>query len=59
MRDVRRALRALAEHEPGELPVLSVYLDMRPHATGESPALRAGTVTLKNLLREIEKTYLR
>jgi len=58
MRDVRRALRALAELEPGELPVLSVYLDMRPHATGENPALRAGTVILKNRLREIEKTYL-
>jgi hypothetical protein len=58
MRDVRRALRALAELEPGELPVLSVYLDMRPHATGESPGLRAGTVILRNRLREIEKTYL-
>jgi len=58
MRDVRRALRALAELEPGELPVLSVYLDMRPHATGESPALRAGTVILKNRLRPIEKTFL-
>jgi Bacterial archaeo-eukaryotic release factor family 10 len=58
VRDVRRALRALAEIEPGELPVLSVYLDMRPHATGESPALRAGTVVLRKRLREIEKTYL-
>jgi hypothetical protein len=58
MRDVRRALRALAELEPGELPVLSVYLDMRPHATGENPGLRAGTVILKKRLREIEKTYL-
>src|SRR5689334_14750324 len=58
MRDVRRALRALAEIAPGELPVLSVYLDMRPHATGESPALRAGTLLLKKRLREIEKTFL-
>jgi hypothetical protein len=58
MRDVRRALRALAELEPGKLPVLSVYLDMRPHATGENPGLRAGTVILKKRLREIEKTYL-
>jgi peptide chain release factor subunit 1 len=48
----------LAELEPGELPVLSVYLDMRPHATGESPALRADIVMLKDRLREIEKTYL-
>jgi hypothetical protein len=58
MRDVRKALRALAELEPGELPVLSVYLDMRPHATGENPAQRAGVVMLKDRLREIEKTYL-
>jgi peptide chain release factor subunit 1 len=48
----------LAEIEPGELPVLSIYLDMRPHATGENPAVRAGTVMLRNRLREIEKTYL-
>ncbi|HEX5504950.1 MAG TPA: hypothetical protein VFW96_20190 [Thermomicrobiales bacterium] len=58
MRDVRRALRALAELEPGELPVLSVYLDMRPHATGENPTRRAGEVILADRLREIAKTYL-
>jgi hypothetical protein len=58
MRDVRRALRMLAELEPGALPVLSIYLDMRPHATGESPARRAGIVMLQDRLREIEKTYL-
>jgi peptide chain release factor subunit 1 len=58
MRDVNRAIRALAELEPGELPVLSVYLDMRPHATGGDPAVRAGIVLLQNRLREIEKTYL-
>ena len=38
--------------------MLSVYLDMRPHATGENPAVRAGAVTLRKRLREIEKTYL-
>jgi peptide chain release factor subunit 1 len=58
MRDVHQALRSLAELEPGELPVLSVYLDMRPHATGENPAVRAGMVILRNRLRDIEKTYL-
>jgi hypothetical protein len=58
MRDVHRGLRALAEIAPGDLPVVSVYLDMRPHATGESPALRAGTLILKKRLREIEKTFL-
>lgn len=58
MRDVRQALRALAELEPGDLPLLSVYLDMRPHATGENPALREGVLILRDRLREIEKTYL-
>jgi hypothetical protein len=58
MRDVHRALRELAKLETGDLPMLSVYLDMRPHATGENPAVRAGTVILRNRLREIEKTYL-
>ncbi|MFN8534160.1 MAG: hypothetical protein U0556_11495 [Dehalococcoidia bacterium] len=58
MRDIRVALRTLAELEPEGMPVLSVYLDMRPQATGESPALRAGTVILRNRLRAIEKTYL-
>ena len=58
MPDVGRALRMLAELEPGELPVLSIYLDMRPHATGEHPARRAGVVMLNDRLREIEQTYL-
>jgi protein required for attachment to host cells len=51
-------IRRLAALEPGEVPVLSVYLDMRPHATGERPALRSGLVVLKDRLREIEKTLL-
>ncbi len=44
--------------EPGELPVLSVYLDMRPQATGEDPTVRSGLIVLKDRLREIEKTFL-
>jgi len=50
-------LRRLAEMEPGDLPVLSVYLDMRLHATGENPGVRSGLVVLKDRLREIEKTF--
>lgn len=53
MRDV---LRQLAELEPGDVPVLSIYLDMRPQATGQNPALRSGRIVLKDRLREIEKT---
>jgi hypothetical protein len=50
-------LQRLLEIEAGEPPIVSVYLDMRPHATGENPALRADLVTLKDRLREIEKTF--
>jgi peptide subunit release factor 1 (eRF1) len=53
MRDV---LRRLAEVQPSGLPVLSIYLDMRPQATGENPGVRSGLIILKDRLREIEKT---
>ncbi|MGE3270716.1 MAG: Vms1/Ankzf1 family peptidyl-tRNA hydrolase [Chloroflexota bacterium] len=53
MRDV---LRRLAEYEPADLPTLSIYLDMRPQATGQNPALRSGRIVLKDRLHEIEKT---
>ncbi len=51
-------MRKLAEFPPTEMPVLSVYLDMRPQATGRNPAVRSGEIVLKDRLREIEKTYL-
>lgn len=50
-------LRRLADMEPRDPPVLSIYLDMRPHQTGENPALRSGLVVLKDRLGEIEKTF--
>lgn len=53
MRDV---LRYLAEREPGDLPVLSVYLDMRPRSTEETLAPRPGLTALRHRLREIAKT---
>lgn len=55
---MRDQLRRLAELEPGELPVLSVYLDLRPQATGENPAVRSGLIVLKDRLRQLEKTLL-
>ena len=58
MANMQVLLRRLAELEPGELPVLSVYLDMRLHATGEDPTTRSGLVVLKDRLGEIEKTFL-
>ncbi len=50
-------MKKLAEFEPTEMPVLSVYLDMRPQATGENPGVRSGDIVLKDRLNEIEKTY--
>lgn len=51
-------LRRLAQFESEDAPVLSVYLDVRPEATGEKPQTRAGLVVLKDRLREIRKTFL-
>ncbi len=50
-------MRTLAEFAPTEMPVLSIYLDMRPQATGGNPGIRSGEIVLKNRLHEIEKTY--
>jgi hypothetical protein len=53
---MRDLLRRLAEFEPTALPVLSVYLDMRPQATGEDPGRRASLTILRDRLRAIEGT---
>lgn len=50
-------LRRLADFEPVDAPVLSIYLDMRPHATGGRPALRDDVLRLGDRLRQIEKTF--
>lgn len=55
---MHEAIRKLAEIDAGELPLLSVYLDVRPEATGERPALRGGLVILKDRLHELRKTFL-
>jgi peptide chain release factor subunit 1 len=49
-------LRRLADVEGGGVPVLSVYLDMRPEAQGERPGARSGLVVLKARLNEIRNT---
>jgi ribosomal protein L7Ae-like RNA K-turn-binding protein len=53
---IRDVLRRLAEREPTDLPVLSVYLDMRQQVTGESPGRRASLTILRDRLRDIEST---
>ncbi len=54
----KELIKKLAEFEPTEMPVLSVYLDMRPQATGGNPGIRSGEIVLKDRLHVIEKTYL-
>jgi hypothetical protein len=50
-------LQRLAGLEPvDDLLILSIYLDMRPQESGESPGQRTGLKTLRERLREIEKT---
>ncbi len=58
MQTARELLRKMANFDPGDALVLSIYLDMRPHATGENPALRTSDIVLKDRFREIEKTLL-
>lgn len=52
---MRDLVRRLAEMEPTDLPVLSIYLDMRPQATGQSPGRRASLTVLRDRFREIER----
>jgi ribosomal protein L30E len=56
MQHVRDLLRQLAQFDPGDALVLSVYLDMRPH--GGNPAIRPSQVMLTDRFRQIEKTLL-
>lgn len=51
-------LKELSSLDAGDLPLISIYLDLRPQATGGNPELRSGLVVLKDRLREIGKTYL-
>ncbi|HUP62573.1 MAG TPA: hypothetical protein VNA69_19375, partial [Thermoanaerobaculia bacterium] len=55
--DLGATLRRVAELEAPGLPVLSIYLDMRAHATGQSPGRRASLTVLKDRMREIERAY--
>ena len=54
---VRVVIRRLAEVDGGDLPVLSVYLDVRPQATGEQPGRRAAFTLLRDRLRHIGRSY--
>lgn len=58
MQTAQQLLDKLARIDPGGAQVLTVYLDLRPHTTGENPGVRAAHTILKDRLREIEKTLL-
>jgi peptide chain release factor subunit 1 len=58
MSAAQQLLRTLALFDPGDALVLSLYLDLRPHTTGENPALRTAEIFLKDRTRAIEKTLL-
>jgi hypothetical protein len=51
---MRELIRRLADREPVDAPVLSIYLDMRPQET--APTIRPGLLFLEERLRAIEKT---
>jgi hypothetical protein len=54
---LRETMRRLAEVESLELPILSIYLDLRPEADGEAPGKRAALTVLRDRLTEIEEAY--
>lgn len=54
---LRDTMRRLAEVESLDMPILSIYLDVRPEATGQSPGRRAAFTVLRDRLAEIEDAY--
>src|SRR3712207_3522381 len=54
---LRETMRRLAEVESLELPILSIYLDVRPEAEGQTPGRRAAYTVLRDRLTEIEDAY--
>ena len=58
MQTAQQLMERMARFDPGDALVLSVYLDLRPHTTGENPAVRPALTILKDRLRTIEKTLL-
>lgn len=56
MTTTQDVIRRLAETESGDLPLLSIYLDMRPDATGQNPQVWSGLIVLRDRLRDIRRT---
>ena len=54
---LRDTMRRLAEVESLELPIISIYLDVRAEADGQSPGRRAAFTVLRDRLTEIEDAY--
>lgn len=55
---MRNLLERLAEMRPGDVPVLSIYLDLRTPAGG-GPAGRPGVMLARQLLQELERAQTR
>ena len=58
MQTARELLKKLAPLDPGGGLVLSIYLDMRPHTTGERPAYRTALTFMRDRFRTIEASLL-
>jgi Bacterial archaeo-eukaryotic release factor family 10 len=54
---LRDTIRRLAEVESLEMPILSIYLDVRPDLAGAHPGRRAAFTVLRDRLTEIEEAY--
>jgi len=52
-------LRKVAEHETGDIPVLTAYLDLRPPVDQADPAVRATRVVVRDRLHEIDRSLPR
>lgn len=51
---MRNLLGRLAEMRAGEVPVLSVYVDLQPYSDGSNSASRPGLEVVKERLRRLE-----
>ena len=54
---LRNLLRRLADWQAPDATIISAYLDLRPHAGGDNPNVRAGMTVLRDRLRQIERNF--
>jgi peptide chain release factor subunit 1 len=54
---LQAVMRRVAEVASPQAPVLTVYLDLRPEAQGETPGRREGLTVLRDRLRQVQDSY--